>query len=353
MRIRKALSFLSVFVPLALGDVSFTTPSTAGDSFPGGSPFTVKWADSGVAPSISDLTTYQLALYTSSNAAPVSITPVFWPTFNNRTITDVDELGTVVDAGPRNNRNWNSLSYTCSWGWWEHAKCLVYHPTAPNTGQQDIKLMGHSFLQMTSVKADGGSVINYSSRFTLTGMTGTFTPDVIAGLETVTGTTGPPAQLIAAAGGAAAGTGADGQFGIPYNQQTGLTKYAPMQPLPPTSITQQNISPLWPTSSVPIATTFLPVPSVQTTVTQNPTYVFTSHENTVCTLRWHEEQAADPHEGCSTISTYWRHAKISQPMERLSLAPRKLLYLRISCATGHRKSLSSGFWALVGLIMDL
>ncbi len=76
MRLRKALSFLFAWAPLAFGDVSFTTPSTAGDSFPGGSAFTVNWKDSGAAPSISDLTTYQLALFTGSNTAPVSITAV-------------------------------------------------------------------------------------------------------------------------------------------------------------------------------------------------------------------------------------------------------------------------------------
>jgi hypothetical protein len=142
--------------------------------------------------------------------------------------------------------------------------------------------MVRSFLQMTSVKADGGSVINYSSRFTLTGMTGTFTPDVVTALASVSGTTGPPTQLIAAAGGAQVASG--DEYGIPYNQQTGLTKYAPMQPLPPHTITQQNTSPLWPTSSVSIATTFLPIPSVQTTITQGATWVFSSHQNTVSSL---------------------------------------------------------------------
>jgi hypothetical protein len=153
------------------------------------------------------------------------------------------------------------------------------YPT-PSPILQDIRLIVRSFLQMTSVNADGGSVINYSSRFTLTGMTGTFTQDVTTALETVTGTTGPPTQLIAAAGAQSAG----GEYGIPYNQQTGLTKYAPMQPLPPHTITQQNTSPLWPTSSVSIATTFLPIPSVQTTITQGATWVFSSHQNTVSSL---------------------------------------------------------------------
>jgi hypothetical protein len=197
-------------------------------------------------------------------------------------MTDADRSGTTVGASPGNSRISISLDYSRSWGWWEHSECIVCHPTiSPIT--QDIKLMIRSFLQMTSVKADGGSVVNYSNRFTLTGMTGTFTPDVITALGTVTGTTGPPTQLIAAAGGTAVASAGD-QFGIPYNQQTGLTKYAPMQPLPPHTITQQNTSPLWPTSSVPIATTYLPIPSVQTTITQAATWVFTSHPNTVCTL---------------------------------------------------------------------
>lgn len=157
------------------------------------------------------------------------------------------------------------------------------HPTHSPISQ-NIKLMIRSFLQMTSVNTNGGSVINYSSRFTLTGMTGTFAADVVTALASVSGTAGPPTQNIPAAGAQGASSSGDGEFGIPYNQQTGLTKYAPMQPLPPTSITQQNTSPLWPTSSVPIATTFLPIPSVQTTITQAGTYVFTSHQNTVCSL---------------------------------------------------------------------
>ena len=135
---------------------------------------------------------------------------------------------------------------------------------------------------MTSVKADGGSVINYSSRFTLTGMTGTFTPDVVTALASVSGTTGPPTQLIPAARGRQVAP--NDEYDIPYNQQTGLIKYAPMQPLPPHTITQQNTSPLWPTSSVSIATTFLPIPSVQTTITQGVTWAFSSHQNTVSSL---------------------------------------------------------------------
>ena len=53
-----------------LAGVAFTSPA-AGAVVPGAS-FTVAWQDSKAVPSISDLTTYTLELWTGSNAAPVS-----------------------------------------------------------------------------------------------------------------------------------------------------------------------------------------------------------------------------------------------------------------------------------------
>ncbi|KAH0536993.1 hypothetical protein FGG08_006165 [Glutinoglossum americanum] len=126
---------------------------------------------------------------------------------------------------------------------------------------------------MVSVAA-GGTVINYSSRFSLTGMTGTFPPDVVTGLKSVSGTDGPPTDNQVA--GSAPG---DGPFAVPYTMQTGPTRYAPMQPQPGTSITAKKVTPLWPTSAVTFAKTFLPQPTIQTTLTQNPTYGLPSIEN--------------------------------------------------------------------------
>jgi hypothetical protein len=134
---------------------------------------------------------------------------------------------------------------------------------------------------MISVATAGGTVTNYSNRFTLTGMTGTFSQTVTDGLTSVTGTAGP--DTVNDVTGAAAGTAsvAEGVWGTPYNLQTGLTKYAPMQPVPPTAITATNTSPLWPTSSVVLASTYLPIPSVLTTLTQPQTFSVASHANTV------------------------------------------------------------------------
>lgn len=137
---------------------------------------------------------------------------------------------------------------------------------------------------MISVARAGGTVINYSSRFSLTGMTGTFPPQVIAGVGTVSGTNGPATEnnvAQAAPGGAQQAAGA---FGTPYTLQTGLTRYAPMQPQPPKTITAKNPTPLWPTSAVQFATTFLPRPSQVTTLTQSGTFSVSSMENTVCLI---------------------------------------------------------------------
>jgi hypothetical protein len=114
-------------------------------------------------------------------------------------------------------------------------------------------------------------------------MTGVFTLAVQTALTTVSGTAGPArdtSNLIAAPAPVASSVAGD-QWAIPYDQQLGNTKYAPMQPVPPTKITATNTNPLWPTSGVTIATTFLPLPSIATTLTQVQTHLVPSHPNTV------------------------------------------------------------------------
>jgi len=155
------------------------------------------------------------------------------------------------------------------------------HSGFPNVGSFDCNLLiVCSFLGMLSVATAGGTVWNYSSRFTLTGMTGTFDATVAAAVKAVSGTSGPP-TVNNVVSNAATGSVGDGAWATPYNLQTGLTKYAPMQPVPPTAITATNTSPLWPTSAVQFATTFLPVPSEVTTLTQSNTYSISSRANTV------------------------------------------------------------------------
>lgn len=133
-----------------------------------------------------------------------------------------------------------------------------------------------------SVAKAGGTITNYSDRFSLAGMTGSFPPAVITANAAVTGTAGPPkVNQVAVAPAAGAGAADAGNWAIPYNLQSGPIRYAPMQPIPPTKITKADVNPLWPTSSVPLATTFLPNPTIPTTLTQAQTFAAQSHANTV------------------------------------------------------------------------
>ncbi|KAK3044644.1 hypothetical protein LTS18_000734, partial [Coniosporium uncinatum] len=136
---------------------------------------------------------------------------------------------------------------------------------------------------MESVIATGGTVITYSPRFTLTGMTGAFPAAIQTAIAAGgLGTAGPnPVLNEAAAADPATGTAiATGAFAVPFNEQTGLTRYAPMMAIPPTKITKSVATPLFPKSSVKIATTYLPTPSIDTTVTAPQTMTISMKENT-------------------------------------------------------------------------
>jgi hypothetical protein len=73
MRLSDTLVFLLASIPSVFADVKFTIPGP-GASVPGGTAFTVTWTDSGTAPSISDLSAYQLFLFSGSNAQPQQLT---------------------------------------------------------------------------------------------------------------------------------------------------------------------------------------------------------------------------------------------------------------------------------------
>ncbi len=140
----------------------------------------------------------------------------------------------------------------------------------------------HSYLRITSVAKEGGQMINFSPHFTISGMTGAFSSKIQLGLPVSDTAARDPINQVAnnPAGGM---DGQDG-FGVPYNEQTGPTRFAPMMVQPPTSITKKNTAPQFPTSSVSIATTYMPVASVATTITQSNTHIVQQVENTVSLL---------------------------------------------------------------------
>lgn len=68
---------------------------------------------------------------------------------------------------------------------------------------------------------------------------------------------------------------------IPYGEQTGLTKYAPMPKRAGSTIAEGSPTPQYPPFPFSIATTYLPAPTVQYTDTAYLTWTTHSIENTV------------------------------------------------------------------------
>jgi hypothetical protein len=131
----------------------------------------------------------------------------------------------------------------------------------------------------------GGQLTTYSPRFSYSGMTGAFNAIIKAGVADISGTSGPATvnnvvQAGANPAEASASPDADA-YNMEYTLQTGPTRYAPMQPVPPKTITAKNTKPLYPTSSVVVATTHLKIPSIVTTMTQSQTFSVEARENTV------------------------------------------------------------------------
>lgn len=72
------------------------------------------------------------------------------------------------------------------------------------------------------------------------------------------------------------------QAGLPFVEQTGPIRYAPLPKLPPKKIQLRKMRRLNPTSSARIATTYLPIPEVaRTTVVPSVTFSTASMQNTV------------------------------------------------------------------------
>lgn len=211
----------------------------------------------------------------------------------------------------------------------EHTKeRLVRAPLSPThpTYPADARLLP-SFIKMLSTATAGGTVINYSDRFSLSGMTGIFPPALLTDLKSVSDTKGPAAQNQVAGAGADAAAGAgDPLYKVPYTMQTGAVRYAPMQPLPPSKITADKMSRLHPTSAFSIATAYLKAPTVSTTMTQSITYAVTSRENDVglpypislyqvelCNRTDKSTRAI----GCSSCASYGSYGKVPESVEGL------------------------------------
>ncbi|KAF3037650.1 hypothetical protein E8E12_006002 [Didymella heteroderae] len=234
---------LAALVPLVSAGIKFTSPA-AGDKLTAGTAIEVEWEEGGSGPSISDLTTYQLILVGGGQKDE-----------EQQVVKVLTTAGNFALGGNK-------------------ASALVDATGLPGAS----KPANAYFVKMVAVAKAGGEYTAYSDRFSYSGMTGAWGTNVK--FDDVSGTDGPAAKdpTSNAAGGA---VGEDSDYAVEYTMQTGPTRYAPMQPVPPKTVTAKNTKPLYPTSSVVIATTFLPIPSIQTTITQSQTFSVSSGVNTV------------------------------------------------------------------------
>ena len=130
-----------------------------------------------------------------------------------------------------------------------------------------------------------GQVINYSNRFTISGMEGTWPGGTNGVFETgwkaVSSSPSDVPPTTNTVGDAVVDDVGEGNFAIPYAQQMGDIKYAPMVPPPHSVITATSLAPLYAPSAWVLASEFLPTPTVTTTTTAAATFSTAQRENTV------------------------------------------------------------------------
>ncbi|ODQ77283.1 hypothetical protein BABINDRAFT_163561 [Babjeviella inositovora NRRL Y-12698] len=226
--------FAFTFLHTAIADISLSNP-VPGSSFSGSTgtvSISVEWIDSGGAPPVSEIESYTFSLMTGSNL-------------------DISNIATLADAV-------SALKIT------DDTYTVTFKNTVCGNGLFYIQVYG-------ALLASAGSTIQYTNRFTLTGMTGS---------KVASGSGSPPqGQISLVTGGTAAASINPASFSVPYTLQTGSTRYAPMQLQPGTSITVTTWSRRFPTSAVTYFTTKMASPVVYSTVTPGWSYTINSQPN--------------------------------------------------------------------------
>ncbi|PYH76954.1 beta-1,6-glucan boisynthesis protein [Aspergillus uvarum CBS 121591] len=240
MMVRHLILFLlAALFPQALADVEFVIPKS-GAVLQIGDVLMAQWRESGRLPPITDLLHYDLYLCAGGEVAG--------------TYEDVALLskGNVFARG-------NSISFTLD----------------PSLRETDANTY---FLKIVSW-GTGASVINVSEQFTITNMTGPVSTSVSHSL--------PPTINDSALSDYEMSRHhelrkrqVEEALTVPYQLQTGPTRYAPMAKKPASTIPAKLPTPQFAASAYTIATTYLPPATVQVTLSASVTYSVASIENT-------------------------------------------------------------------------
>ncbi|SCW03154.1 LAFE_0G04148g1_1 [Lachancea fermentati] len=238
-----ALWIIVLLASSVFGDVSIVAPSAGGTYEPSGSTVSidVKWADDNSTPKLSDIDSYTFLLCYGSNANIKCLDST----------TDTVEASTV--SADSDDKYTHAFSFSSS--------------LAGN---------GQYFIQINAISKKLGYTLHYTPRFTLKSMSGTST-------QTYSTNTQPPAQTDITSGGntnvATTTVDTSVSFTVPYTLQTGLTRYAPMQMQPGTTVTATTWTRRFPTSAVTYYSTFRNSLNQVSTVTPGWSYILSSAVN--------------------------------------------------------------------------
>lgn len=231
---------LSLFCAPALADVSILKP-VAGSTYSATGTMAISWQDDGVAPLL------------STNVAALSILLCTGPN------TNINCFYEIVSAVAPTSLD-GAYTFTI-------------------TPARALAASGTFYLQFYARTSNGGYTIHYSPRFSISDMTGTL-------VATAGGFTAPPDSDISYDADAVSGVSAETAlnpltaYTIPYTQQTGRFRYAPMQTQPGTKVTHKlSASQRFPTTSVSLFTTFVSKAYQTTTLTPSITYSITQAVN--------------------------------------------------------------------------
>lgn len=222
--LRSLLISLLFLVTLGLCDVDVESPTSSSTYAASDNEISVKieWKDDGDSPNIKKATAYTFSICTGSNSD----------------ITAVDSV-TVEEADV------TDYSYTASFTIAGYAS-------------------GNYYVQIYATYSTGYT-IHYTDRFKVTGLTGS---------TKASGSGDPPSAENSA--GAADATINSASFSITYTKQTGVSRFAPMQQQPGSTVTVTTWSRRYPTSSVTYYTTKRKSLDQVTTITPGWSYTRTS-----------------------------------------------------------------------------
>ena len=226
---------LLLALPTTLAGISFTTP-TASTKWTGGTSVVLEW-DLTSPHTLASFTAYNLYLCYGSNTDPMCTTPIGSPASKMSTSSN-----------------------------------LQIPPTAGGPSTEKVY-----FIKLDSIAARGGMLSVFSPRFTLQDMTGTFPAAAILAHKSLPAAS--PSSIDTTVKDAIDPADVRKLADVPYAEQTGKTKYAPMQK-PGTKITAKTAKRQYPTSAFTIFKEMGPAPTVETTVTMAWDYEVTSKINT-------------------------------------------------------------------------